>query len=163
MGFASEGRDRVQEWEAADGWWDVMKFGLGTWELQRSSTNICCECCEQHLSMKEGSLFSFVCSYEIRRTGMLQIMFLVSLESSWWGAWAWFHGVWTCGAKVLEYWMISSLKIQLNCSWKFRRNWNVPLVLLERSWWAGFNGIYLGRLGFRMWEILTYPIALQNN
>jgi len=19
------------------------------------------------------------------------------------GAWAWFHGVWTCGAKVLEY------------------------------------------------------------
>jgi len=20
-----------------------------------------------------------------------------------WGAWAWFHGVWTCGAKVLEY------------------------------------------------------------
>jgi hypothetical protein len=66
------------------------------------------------------------------------------------GASAWFHGVWTCGAKVLEYWMISSLKIKLNCSWKFRRNWNVPLVLLERSWWAGFNGIYLVRFGFRM-------------
>jgi hypothetical protein len=28
-------------------------------------------------------------------------------------AW-WFHGIWTCGAKVLEYWMISSLKIKLN-------------------------------------------------
>jgi hypothetical protein len=31
------------------------------------------------LSMKEGSLF---CSYEIHRTGMLQIMFLMSLERS---------------------------------------------------------------------------------
>jgi hypothetical protein len=37
-----------------------------------------------HLSMKEGSLFYFVlfCSYEIHQTGMLQIMLLVSLESS---------------------------------------------------------------------------------
>jgi hypothetical protein len=32
-----------------------------------------------HLSMKEGSLF---CSYEIHRIGMLQIVFLMSLESS---------------------------------------------------------------------------------
>ncbi len=32
-----------------------------------------------NLSMKEGSLF---CSYEIHGTGMLQIAFLVSLESS---------------------------------------------------------------------------------
>jgi hypothetical protein len=52
--------------------------------------------------------------------------------------------------------MISSLKIKLNCSWKFWRNWNVPLVLLERSWWAGFNGIYLVRFGFRMWEMLIF-------
>jgi hypothetical protein len=22
------------------------------------------------------------------------------------GAWAWFYDVWTCGAKVLEYWLI---------------------------------------------------------
>jgi hypothetical protein len=50
--------------------------------------------------------------------------------------------------------MISSLKIKLNRSWKLWRNWNVPLVLLERSWWAGFNGIYLVRFGFRMWQIL---------
>jgi len=41
-----------------------------------------------------------------------------------------------------------------NRSWKFQWYWNVPLVLLERSWWAGFNGIYLVKLGFRMWEIL---------
>jgi hypothetical protein len=32
-----------------------------------------------HLSMKEGSLF---CSYEIHQARMLQIVFLVSLESS---------------------------------------------------------------------------------
>jgi hypothetical protein len=84
------------------------------------------------------------------------------------GAWAWFNDIWTCGAKVLEYWMISSLKIKLNRSWKFRRmNWNVPLVLLERSWWAGFNGIYLVRFGFRMWEILIQrwflPLKIQIN
>jgi len=77
------------------------------------------------------------------------------------GAWAWFHDVWTCGAKVLEYWMIFSLKIKLNCSWKFRRNWNVPLVLLERSWWAGFYEIHLIRFGFRMWEILIFKWFLQ--
>ncbi len=39
--------------------------------------------------------------------------------------------------KFLEYWMISSLKIKLDRSWKLRRIWNVTLVLLERSWWAG--------------------------
>jgi hypothetical protein len=66
------------------------------------------------------------------------------------GAWAWFHGVWTCSAKVLEYWMSFSLKIKLNCIWKLQRNWNVPLVSLERSWWVGFNGIYLVRFGFKM-------------
>jgi len=32
----------------------------------------------------------------------------------------------------------------------------VPLMWLERSWWAGFNGIYLVRFGFRMWEILIF-------
>jgi hypothetical protein len=67
---------------------------------------------------------------------------------------AWFHGVWTRGAKVLEYWMISSPKLKLNRSWKFQRNWNMPLVLLERSYEHEINGIYLVRFGFRMWEIL---------
>jgi hypothetical protein len=32
--------------------------------------------------MKQGSLFVLFCTYEIHRTGMLQIGFLVSLESS---------------------------------------------------------------------------------
>jgi hypothetical protein len=79
------------------------------------------------------------------------------------GAWAWFDDGWTCGAKVPEYWMVSSLKIKLNRSWKFRRNWNVPLVLLERLWWAGLNGIYLVRFGFRMWEILIFKWFLLLN
>ncbi len=83
------------------------------------------------------------------------------------GALAWFHGVWTCGAKVLEYWMISTLKIKLNRSSKIQRNWNFPLLLLERSWWAGFNGIYVVRFPFRMWEILIFksflPLKIQIN
>jgi hypothetical protein len=58
-------------------------------------------------------------------------------------------------------------KFKLNCSWNFRRNWNIPLVLLERSWWAGFNGIYLVRFGFRMREILIFrwflPLKIQIN
>jgi hypothetical protein len=79
------------------------------------------------------------------------------------GASTWFHGVWTCNEKVLEYWMIYSLKIKLNCSWKFRRDWNVPLVLFERSWWVGSNGIYLVRFGFRLWEILIFKWFLLLN
>ncbi len=37
----------------------------------------------------------------------------------------------------------------------------MPLVLLERSWWAGLNGIYLVRFGFRMWEKLIFKWFLQ--
>jgi hypothetical protein len=54
--------------------------------------------------MKEGSLFVLFCTDEIHRTRMLQI-------TSWslWealkekGAWAWFHGVWTCCVEVVNY------------------------------------------------------------
>jgi hypothetical protein len=111
----------------------------------------------------------------------------VSLESSQWGGvhglgsmtfglamqkflniewsfhWAWFHDIWTCCTKVLEYWMISSLKIKLNHSWNFLRIWNVPSVLLERSWWAGFNEIYLVRVLFRMWEVLIFRVISASN
>jgi hypothetical protein len=58
-------------------------------------------------SIYEGKVVCFIlfCSYEIHQTGMLQIVFLVSLESSDSGEvhGLWFHDVWTCGAKVLEY------------------------------------------------------------
>jgi hypothetical protein len=89
--------------------------------------------------MKEGSLFCFVVMRSTHPTGMLQIMmFLVCLESSWQGGvmnHAWAFGSMKFGLavqKFLEYWMISSLKINWNwnCSWNFWRNWNVPLVLL---------------------------------
>jgi hypothetical protein len=63
--------------------------------------------------------------------------------------------------------MISVLKIKLNHSWELWRNWKVSLMLLQRSWWAGFNGIYLVRFGFRMWEILIFkwflPLEIQIN
>ncbi len=116
-----------------------------------------------YLWRKVVCLFCFVCTYEIHQTGMLQIAFLVALESSQRGGvhGLWFHGVWNCNAKVFEYWMIFSLKIKLNHNWKFPRNWNVPLVLLERSWWAGLNGIHLVRFGFRRREILIFKWFLQ--
>jgi hypothetical protein len=104
-----------------------------------------------HLSVKEGSLFCFAVMRSTKpgcfRLCSWCLWKAVDEEEK--GAWAWLHGVWTCGAKVLEYWMISSLKIIWNRRWKFRRNQNVPLVLLERSWWAGFNGTYLVRFGLR--------------
>jgi hypothetical protein len=104
----------------------------------------------RHLSMKEGGLFCFVGTRSTKPRCFRLCSFL-SLESSQQGG---MHGLgsmtfWTCNGKVLEYWMISSLKIKLNCSWKFQRNWNLPLMLLERSWWARFNGIEFG-----MWGIL---------
>jgi hypothetical protein len=87
---------------------------------------------------------------------MLQIMFLVSLESSQ------REGVHGLGSMAFGLVVQKFLNIEwflhwkLNYSLKFQRNWNVPLVLLERSWWAGFNGIYLVRFGFRMGEILIF-------
>ncbi len=72
------------------------------------------------------------------------------------GAWAWFHGVWTCGAKLLEYWIISSLKIKLNRSLKNSEELECTFGVSERSWWAGFSEIYLVRFGSKMWEILIF-------
>ncbi len=118
-----------------------------------------------NLSMKEGSLFVLFCLYQwdpLNRDASDCVLGLFWKLLKRRGASALFHGVWTCGGvKVLEYWMISSLKIKLNRSLKFQRNWNVPLVLLERYWWAKINGIYLVRFGFRMWEILIFKWYLQ--
>ncbi len=122
--------------------------------------------------MKQGSLFVLFCTHEIHRTGMLQITFLVSLESSQG------EGVHRLGSMVFglgckSSWILndfhtenkikSQLKISEELEFAFgvvgkilmiRIWWNLPLVLLERSWWSGFNGIYLIRFGFRMWDIL---------
>jgi hypothetical protein len=100
--------------------------------------------------MKECSLFCFVV---IRSTELGCFMFLVSWKALDEEGMGLVH-------KFLNI-EFFSLKIKLNCSWKFWRNWNVPLVFLERSWWAGFDGIYLVRFGFRMWEILIFKRFLQ--
>jgi hypothetical protein len=109
------------------------------------------------LSSKESSLFVLFCLYwwdPLNQDASNHVLGISRKLSRRRGASIWFHSVWTCGVEVLEYWMISSLNIKLNCSWKFRRNWNVPLMLLERSCWAAVNEIYLVIFGFRMWEIL---------
>jgi hypothetical protein len=109
--------------------------------------------------MKEDSLFVLFCFYlwdPPNWDASDCVLGLLRKLSRRRGALAWFPGVWTCAVEILESWMISSLKIKLKFSWKFRRNWNVPLVFLERSWCVGFNGIYLVRFGFRMWEILIF-------
>ncbi len=111
-----------------------------------------------YLWRKVVYLFCFVCNDEMHQNWNVSNhvlgLFGKLLKSK--SASAWFHGVWTCDAKILEYWMISSLKIKLNHSWKFWRNWNVPLLLLETFWWLGFNRIYLVKIGFKMWEILIF-------
>jgi hypothetical protein len=111
-------------------------------------------CRSINLSMEEGSLFCFVV--------------MRSTEPGCFRSWSW--SLWKaldeegCMGLVpwrLDLWCKSSwiwndffTEKKLNRSWKFQRNWNVPLVLLERSWWAGLNGIYLWRFGLRMWEIV---------
>jgi len=55
--------------------------------------------------MKEGCLFFIVLFVPMRSTkpGCFRLhswSLWKALEER--GAWAWFHGVWTCGAKVLE-------------------------------------------------------------
>jgi len=54
-------------------------------------------------SIYEGRLFVLFCSYEIHRTqdvldGVLGVFGKLSMRR---GAWSWFHGIWTCRAKVL--------------------------------------------------------------
>ncbi len=121
--------------------------------------------------MKEGSLF---CSYEIHGTRMLQVVFflVVFLESLKISRRGGVHGLVSMmfGLVVQKFLNIEWFlhwKIKLNRSWKFLRNWKVPLVLLERSWWAGFNWIYMVKFGLRMWEILILkwflPLKIQIN
>jgi hypothetical protein len=120
--------------------------------------------------MKKDCLFVLFCLYfwdPLNRVLGITFLILFGKLLRRRGASAWFHGIWTCNVEVLEYWMIFSLKIESNHSWKFRRNWNVPLVFLERCWWENFNGIYLIRFGFNMWEILIFkwflPLKIQIN
>jgi hypothetical protein len=53
-----------------------------------------------YLSMKEGSLFCFVCTYDPPNRDALGLFGKLLRRR---GALAWFNGVWTCGVEVLEY------------------------------------------------------------
>jgi hypothetical protein len=119
--------------------------------------------------MKEGSLFVLFCFLVMRSTRMLQIVFLVSMESSQRG------GVHVLGSmmfgpavqKLLNIEWFLHWKIKLNCSWNFWRKWNVPLVLLERSWWEDLMEFIwwdldseCGRYWFFKWFL---PLKIQIN
>jgi hypothetical protein len=119
------------------------------------------------LSMKEGSLFCFV---------VMRPTELGCVRSYSWCLWKALEeeecmGLirWHLDLQCKSSWILNDFftEIKSNCSWKFRRNLNVALVLLERSWWAGFNGINLVRFGFRMWETLIFkwflPLKIQIN
>jgi hypothetical protein len=76
----------------------------------------------QYLSKKECSLFVLFCLYlwdPPNQYASYYILGLFGKPSMRRGAWAWFHNIWTCMAKVLEYWMKCSLKIKLNIAEKF--------------------------------------------
>jgi hypothetical protein len=66
--------------------------------------------------MKEGSLFCFVVMISTEPDASNHVLNVFGKVLTRTGAWAWFHDAWTCGAKVLEYQMISSLEIKLNHS-----------------------------------------------
>jgi len=80
---------------------------------------------DANLSIKEGSLFCFVLQLwdPLNLDASDRVLGVFGKLSTRRGAWVWFHVVWTCCAKVLEYWMIFSLKIKLDRSWKFRCFW----------------------------------------
>ncbi len=62
-----------------------------------------------------------------------------------WGGWrcapkALIIKTWNYGGSQNSYWILNIyfLKIKLNPNWKFERNWDVPLILLQRSQWTWF-------------------------
>ncbi len=77
-------------------------------------------CRWNHLSVKQGSLFQWD---PPNRDASDRVLGLFGKLSRRRAASAWFHVIWICSAKVLEYWMISS-----NRSWNFWRNWTFGVV-----------------------------------
>jgi hypothetical protein len=69
-----------------------------TWKQRRKQQN-------HNLSMKEGCLFVLFVLLRSTQLGDASDCVLGLFGKLWTrrGALAWFHGIWTCGAKVLEY------------------------------------------------------------
>jgi hypothetical protein len=107
-----------------------------------------------YLSTKEGSLFCFVVMRSTEPGCFRSCSWCIwkALDQERWVGLV----PWRLDLRYKSSWILNDFftekQIKLNHSWKFRRSWNMHLVLLERSWWAGYNGIYLVRFGFRMWE-----------
>ncbi len=118
-----------------------------------------------HLSMKEeGSLFCFVVMRFIEPGCFRLCSWCLWKALDRRGAWAWFH--WCLVLAVQKF-----LNIEWFFHWKLNyivaeNFWGIGM-LLERSWWAGFNGIYSVRFGFKMLEILNFkwilPLKIQIN
>jgi hypothetical protein len=68
----------------------------------------------------------------------------------------WFCNVWTYNAKVLEYWIILSLKIQRNHIEFFKGNLGVLLILLESAQWVGFSRGDIIGVRLKVQNILKY-------
>jgi hypothetical protein len=116
-----------------------------------------------YLWRKEGSLFCFVVMKSTEPGGF---------RSCSWCLWKALHeegcmGLvpWSLDLQCKSSWILNDFFTEKLNSQNFLRNWNVPLVLLKRFWWA--DGIYLVRFGFKMWEILIFkwflPLKIQIN
>jgi hypothetical protein len=143
----------------------LSKWQLMTYSFMKSKVVLSKPTLMNHLSMKEGSLFCFVvmrstksecfrsCSWcrwktldEDRNASdrVLGVVGKLSMRT----------GSMTFGLVVQKFLNIEWFlhwKIELNRTWKFRRNWNVPFGVVGKDLdEQGFNGIYLVRFGFRM-------------
>jgi hypothetical protein len=107
----------------------------------------------------------FVCSnwYLSNCKALNHILDIFGKLSTSWGALAWFHNIWTYGVNIIEYQMISSLKINLNHNCEFQMNSDLPLVFLERSQWLDLMEFIFVSLGLMMGGILKFKWFLSQN
>ncbi len=130
------------------------------WLLQSSNYSI-----QGNLTMKEGSLFCFAVMRSIKLGCFRSCSWKALNKEGCMGLVPWHLDL-----QCKSFWILNffSLEIKLNHSWTFWTNWNVPLMLLERCWWIGFNGICLVRFGFKMWDMVIFsstfvPFLMKNN
>ncbi len=92
-----------------------------------------------HLSMRQSSLFCFV-TMKSTKLGCFKLCS--------WYLWKAFDkerciglDSWRLELWCRSSWILNEIFTKLNHKYKFQKNWDVPLVLLERSQRVGFNGI----------------------
>jgi hypothetical protein len=112
--------------------------------------------CYTSLSMKQGSLFGFVC-WDLP-TRVFHAALLVSLESSWWVRW--FETVWSYGVEAIDYWTKFSMKIKKNKKWKLYWNLGVLVILLESPQQVRCNKVHFTIFRTKVWKILIFEWIL---